>query len=88
VEAIAVGVLSPADAGHAVEPLRAPIAILLLGVNLGPTVRVSGSLACLLWLESSVRSGLGVSAPDYARVGLVAGVPAVFAAVGLLALSS
>jgi arsenical pump membrane protein len=34
VTAVAVGVLGPADAWHAVEPLRAPIAFLLLAVPL------------------------------------------------------
>jgi len=32
--------------------------------------------------------GLGVGAPDDARAGLVAGVPALLAAVGVLALTS
>jgi len=58
---------------------------LLIGVNLGPTVLVTGSLAGLLWLESSRRAGLAVDAPDYARVGLLAGVPALVAAVAVLA---
>ncbi|HEY1281964.1 MAG TPA: SLC13 family permease [Acidimicrobiales bacterium] len=58
---------------------------LLIGVNLGPVVLVTGSLAGLLWLESSRRAGLALGARDYARVGLVAGVPALLAAVGVLA---
>ena len=58
---------------------------LLIGVNLGPTVLVTGSLAGLLWLESSRRAGLAVGARDYARVGLLAGVPALVAAVAVLA---
>ena len=58
---------------------------LLIGVNLGPTVLVTGSLAGLLWLESSRRAGLALGARDYARVGLVAGVPALVAAVAVLA---
>jgi arsenical pump membrane protein len=60
---------------------------LLLGVNLGPTMLVTGSLAGLLWLESSRRGGLAVNGWDYARVGLVAGVPALVAAVAVLALT-
>ena len=58
---------------------------LLLGVNVGPTVLVTGSLAGLLWLESARRCGLDVGAREYARVGLVAGVPALLAAIAVLA---
>jgi arsenical pump membrane protein len=60
---------------------------LLLGVNLGPTLLVTGSLAGLLWLESSRRAGLAVGALDYARVGVVAGVPALLGAVAVLAVT-
>ena len=49
---------------------------LLFGVNVGPTVLVTGSLAGLLWLDAARRHGLGVGARDYARIGLVAGIPA------------
>jgi arsenical pump membrane protein len=59
---------------------------LLLGVNLGPTVLVIGSLAGLLWLESARRSGLAVGPGEYARVGLIAGVPALLGAIAVLAL--
>lgn len=61
---------------------------LLLGVNAGPTVLVTGSLAGLLWLESARRGGLSVGPVDYARVGLVAGVPALLAAVAVLTMTS
>jgi Na+/H+ antiporter NhaD/arsenite permease-like protein len=43
-------------------------------------------LAGLLWLESARRGGLEVSGLDYARVGLVAGVPALLAGIAVLAL--
>jgi len=59
---------------------------LLLGVNLGPTVLVTGSLAGLLWLDSARRCGLDANAREYARVGLIAGVPALLAAISVLAL--
>jgi arsenical pump membrane protein len=59
---------------------------LLFGVNVGPTILVTGSLAGLLWLEAARRHGLGVGARDYARVGLVAGVPALLAGIAVLAL--
>ena len=44
---------------------------LLLGVNIGPTVLVTGSLSGLLWLDAARRSGLDVHGHDYARVGLI-----------------
>ena len=58
----------------------------LFGVNVGPTILVTGSLAGLLWLEAARRHGLGVGARDYARVGLVAGVPALLAGIAVLAI--
>ncbi len=48
----------------------------LLGVDAGPTVLVSGSLAGLLWLEVVRRDGIDVSWRDVARAGLRIGVPA------------
>lgn len=60
---------------------------LLLGVNIGPTVLVTGSLSGLLWLDAARRSGLDVRGRDYARVGLIAGVPALLAAVTVLSLT-
>jgi arsenical pump membrane protein len=59
---------------------------LLFGVNAGPTILVTGSLAGLLWLDAARRHGLPVGGRDYARVGLVAGVPAVVAGIAVLAL--
>ena len=59
-------------------------AALLFGVNVGPTVLVTGSLAGLLWMEAARRSGLEVRAREYARVGLIAGVPALLAGVAIL----
>jgi arsenical pump membrane protein len=59
------------------------VAALLLGVNLGPVVIVTGSLSGLLWLDSARRAGLRVSGLDYTRFGLVAGVPAIVAATAL-----
>ncbi len=59
-------------------------AALLFGVNVGPTVLVTGSLAGLLWMEAARRSGLEVRAREYARVGLIAGVPALLAGIAVL----
>ncbi len=56
-------------------------------VVLWPTVLVTGSLSGLLWLDAARRSGLDVHGRDYARVGLIAGVPALLAAVTVLSLT-
>jgi arsenical pump membrane protein len=56
------------------------VAALLLGLNLGPVVVVTGSLSGLLWMDAARRSGLRVGALDYARFGLLAGGPALLAA--------
>ena len=60
------------------------VAALLFGVNVGPTVLVTGSLAGLLWLDAARRHGVGVGGLEYARVGLIAGVPALLAGIALL----
>jgi arsenical pump membrane protein len=58
----------------------------LLGVNLGPLLLVTGSLSGLLWLTVARRENLPVGARDYLRVGAIAGVPAlVLATVTLIA---
>ena len=64
------------------------VAALLLGVNAGPTIVITGSLAGLLWLDSARRSGLVVGPREYAPVGVIAGVPALVAATAVLALTT
>jgi len=53
---------------------------LLLGVNLGPTVLLTGSLAGLLWQAGAQRAGVQISALHYTRVGVRVGIPAMLAA--------
>ncbi|MBI5088755.1 MAG: citrate transporter [Actinobacteria bacterium] len=53
----------------------------LLGVNLGPTLWVTGALSTLLWQSSMARLGYTVTARTYARYGVRVGVP-VLVAVG------
>ncbi len=57
---------------------------LLFGVNVGPTVLVTGSLAGLLWLEAVRRLGLPVDAREFARVGIRVGIPALVAGMAVL----
>lgn len=53
---------------------------LLLGVNLGPLLLLTGSLAALLWQASARRAGVEVDARHYSRVGAAVGLPAMVAA--------
>jgi arsenical pump membrane protein len=54
----------------------------LLGVNLGPTLWVTGALSTLLWQSSMARLGHRVTARTYARYGARVGLP-VLAAVAV-----
>lgn len=66
------------------EPLRAHpdrVWAVLLGVNLGPTLWVTGALSTLLWQATMSRLGHPVSARRYAAVGCRVGLPALAVAV-------
>lgn len=57
----------------------------LVGVDLGPNLSVTGSLASILWLLAIRKEGLDVSAWTFLRVGLLAMPLAMLASVcGLL----
>ena len=70
--------------GHVSVPDR--VWPLLLGVNLGPTLLLTGSLAGLLWQASARRAGIEVDARRYSRVGAAVGLPAMVAAALVLRL--
>ena len=65
----------------AVRPERAWA--LLLGVNIGPTLWVTGALSTLLWQSTMARLGHAVSARRYAAVGWRVGIPALVVALGV-----
>ncbi|MGH9103204.1 MAG: SLC13 family permease [Acidimicrobiales bacterium] len=56
----------------------------LLGVNLGPALVVSGSLAGLLWSRTAASLGVEVGPAHYSRVGLLVGLPALVVAAAAL----
>lgn len=58
----------------------------LAGVNLGPVLWVTGSLAGLLWLDIVRREDIAITYADYAKVGIRVGVPAIVAAAPWLVL--
>lgn len=54
----------------------------LIGVDIGPNLSVTGSLATILWLAALRREGIKVSAGTFLRTGLVAMPPALLLALG------
>jgi arsenical pump membrane protein len=54
---------------------------LLIGVNLGPNLSVTGSLATILWLLALRREGHDVSAWRFLRLGLMVMPPALILSV-------
>jgi arsenical pump membrane protein len=76
-------------AGHAVQAAGVSGRVTgaaLIGVDLGPNLSVTGSLATILWLTALRREGLRVSAWQFLRLGVVVMPPAlVLALAGLFA---
>ena len=56
----------------------------LVAVNMGPALAVTGSLAGLLWLDTTRRLGVPTDARAYTRVGVRVGAPALAAAFAVL----
>ena len=66
-------------AGTAVQAAHAPANVagsILIGVDLGPNLSVTGSLATILWLAALRREGIQVRALDFLKLGLVVMPPA------------
>jgi arsenical pump membrane protein len=61
---------------------------LLVGVNIGPVLLVSGSLSGLLWLDTARRLEVAVDARTYTRAGLRVGLPALAAAAATVVLTN
>jgi len=72
-------------AGSAATAANLPhqvIGALLIGVDLGPNLSVTGSLATILWLAALRREGQEVSAWKFLGIGLVVMPPALLLALG------
>ena len=52
------------------EPVAHPDA-LLLGLDLGPNLAITGSLSAVLWLQAARTAGTDVSITTYSRLGLL-----------------
>jgi arsenical pump membrane protein len=72
-----------AASAHLAETLKGA---LLIGVDLGPNLSVTGSLATILWLVALRREGLEVSAWKFLLLGSVVMPPALLAALASLLL--
>jgi arsenical pump membrane protein len=71
-------------AGNALRGAQAPELIrnaVLIGVDLGPNLAVSGSLATILWLAALRREGEDVGFFEFLRVGLLVMPPALALAI-------
>jgi arsenical pump membrane protein len=68
--------------------VRSHVWPLLLGVNLGPLLLLTGSLAGLLWQAGARRAGVEIDALRYSRVGAAVGLPAMIAAALVLRLTA
>jgi arsenical pump membrane protein len=77
-------------AGTAVQASHVPPAVtggVLIGIDLGPNLSVTGSLATILWLSALRRERLHVSALAFLRLGLVVMPPALILALAGMTLS-
>ena len=97
----AVAALASAAAANAVNNLPALLVALpaldahpdrvwavLAGVNVGPTLWVTGALSTMLWQATMRRLGHEVSARTYARHGVRVGLPALALVIAVLALGA
>ena len=68
-------------------PAHAPATVkgaLLIGVDLGPNLSVTGSLATILWLIALRREGEACSAREFLKIGVIVMPPALILALGAL----
>ncbi len=76
-------------AGSAVQAAHVPDSIagaVLIGVDLGPNLSVTGSLATILWLAALRREGLHMGALAFLRIGALVMFPALILSLAALAL--
>jgi arsenical pump membrane protein len=76
--------------GRVVEVANAPEhvrAAVLIGVDIGPNLSVTGSLAIILWLSALRRDGLSVDAWTFLKLGVLVMPPALVLAIAGAAVS-
>ncbi|MDP9082099.1 MAG: arsenic transporter [Bacteroidota bacterium] len=69
------------QAGHSPEMVKSAV---LIGVDLGPNLSITGSLATILWLVALRREGISVSAWAFLKLGLVVMTVALLFTLGVL----
>lgn len=74
-------------AGHALQTAHLPEMVrssILVGIDLGPNLSVTGSLATILWLLALRREGQNVNAWIFLKLGIVIMTPALLFAIAAL----
>jgi arsenical pump membrane protein len=79
--------LVAASASHAAGVPTEVTNALLIGIDLGPNLSVTGSLATILWLIALRREKITVSGLKFLQLGVVVMVPALLLALGVMLLS-
>jgi arsenical pump membrane protein len=74
--------LVASSAIQAAHPSKVVVDSLLIGVDLGPNLSVTGSLATILWLTAIRREGGHVGFWQFFKVGAVVMPPALLLALG------
>jgi arsenical pump membrane protein len=72
-------------AGTAVQGANVPTSVssaILIGVDLGPNLSATGSLATILWLTALRRDGIEVNSRDFLKLGCLVMPPALLLALG------
>jgi arsenical pump membrane protein len=72
-------------AGSAAQVANAPDRVtsaILVGIDLGPNLSVTGSFATILWLSALRREGLEVGAWSFLKLGVLVMPPALALALG------
>jgi len=69
---------------HAAQANDAMGGAVLIGIDLGPNLSITGSLATILWLSALRREGINITAWAFIKVGAVVMTPALFASLLVL----
>lgn len=80
--------LMAGSVGHIAHLPVATTSALLIGVDLGPNLSITGSLATLLWLIAVRREGEHVSTFDFLKLGVLVMPPALIAALAALQITA
>ncbi len=78
-------------AGSVVQVANVPdkvAAAILIGVDLGPNLSITGSLATILWLSALRREGVGIGAIAFFKLGTVVMFPALLLSLTVLIIAS